>query len=219
MGSHGCENLIDYEASIQKLIRHIRYLRNEKKNEEDFRPPGPLNKRIDLALTYPDSRLRNFDKFRLETLSEVLGTTLNMLEFHWYEFALEDGFNADPVERGDDGWPIAVPSEYSNQGSYKALLWELRRLKDVCNASMNEVSETPPCAQIAARVLLHIRYECDYPRPRKYNKGPEVQELKRICEAAGADLSEERLRGILADELEIFDPLYCEYNDFLVWIQ
>jgi hypothetical protein len=92
-------------------------------------------------------------------------------------------------------------------GAYKAALVRMAELAD----SARRVQAALPSPRkrralpFAALAYLHLRRDYDCQRPTLYDAGFDVREFGRLCRQAGLHLSDERLRGALADALRAFD--------------
>ena len=193
MGSVGVRNMLDYDASIQRLISQVTLIHSSTWS------PTPK-------------------KTKLKSLAADLVEMANLLqEEYWAD--LEDAFDAGLIEW--DAHSYRVVPESSNIGRYKNLTWELNELADLAS---NKADDLPnprkkTASSYAAMGLLHIMYETGMDKPKLYDSGLSVQELKKICDASGITLSVERIRGILKGALEKFDPLMGDYDEFFVWSQ
>ena len=139
-------------------------------------------------------------------------------------FFLEEEFNKDPPpEVGLNGSKIPFPG--NNAGRYKGVLWCLRELADTADymADGNPKPRTKPELPMAADFFLHLWFAAGKDRPALHNTSPAVLALKSALDGAGYQLSPERVRGILTDALNKFDPHYCldywQLDQFKVWSQ
>jgi hypothetical protein len=108
---------------------------------------------------------------------------------------------------GLDGYPIEESPLNTKAGSYQETTWRIRWLADSAREAANRLPNPRQKRALpyAAMGLLHLRQRYDFPRPALSNNSEEVNELDRICRAAGIFLSRERLRGALAQALKEFD--------------
>jgi len=219
---------LDYEASIKRLVAFVRTVHENEKLATGAgrrRPPSREKKALEVAGSYLPYFDPSHDRLKLQILADQLEKTLSLLEMPFYEFSLEDEFNADPDEYETDpatGWRqrVPVPPAYSRAGSYKALLWEIRRLIDASKKESDALPDKRKRAErLAAAGLLHVLYEADQDRPKLYDNGPAVVELERVLLEAGIALSRERIRGLLAEALENFQPCDGAFNHILVFCQ
>jgi hypothetical protein len=137
-------------------------------------------------------------------------------------FYLECKFDEDPPSHvGEDGRWITAPG--ANTARYKGLLWELRALAETAErmADENPKPRTKPELPMAADFFLHLWLAAGKDRPSLYDKSDAVTALNGVLTGAGYSLSIERVRGILSDALEKFDPHFCldpwQLESFMVW--
>lgn len=137
-------------------------------------------------------------------------------------FYLECAFDRDPPpEVGDDG--KRIPYSGNNAMRYKILRSQLEELAETADrqADENPKPRTKPGLPMAADFFLHLWLAAGNDKPSLYDKGAAVTALNGVLTAAGYPLSIERVRGILADALEKFDPHYCldqwQLDRFMVW--
>jgi hypothetical protein len=179
-----CEQQTDYERGIFRLIEYVRQLSDT---------PSPTERRK--AITAIADRL-NAVLFDLETSGAAQG-------------AIEDEHDQVPwPEVGFDGLPIPVPNW---DVSYSATLGHMRALVDSAKRAADKLPNPRERNALpsAALGLLHLRIKHGFDRPRLSDTSPDVQELKRVCEAAGLFKSAETLRNALSKELQSFDPYYA----------
>lgn len=145
----------------------------------------------------------------LGELANKLDQTASLLAEHrWIH--LEEAFNADPPpDIGFDGMPIKN-TEY-RAGKYAGLY---RGIEELAEFARKEKEKLPNArkkraVKVAALGLLHVRYQCGHGQPSLYDQGEEVTALLGICEKANMVLSRERLRGLLKEALDTFDPTFC----------
>lgn len=76
---------------------------------------------------------------------------------------------------------------------------------------------------MTADFFLHLWLAAGKDRPKKYNKGEAVTALQTVMSAAKYELSPDRVRGILSDALDKFDPYFCldqwQLDRFIVYRQ
>lgn len=161
-----------------------------------------------------DSRRHRGLAKRLRSIASTLD------EQEW--FFLEGEFDKDPPPRVvEDGSWIAHPG--ANTARYKGLLSRLLELAETAErlADENPKPRTKPELPMAADFFLHLWLAAGRDRPSLYDKGAAVEALQGVLEKAGHPLSAERVRGILSDALEKFDPHFCldqwQLDRFMVW--
>lgn len=189
---------LDHDASLSRLSD---WLRARRENTFDFAE---------------ESR-------RYRGLADRLTAMAATLDDSEWEF-LECEFDKDPPpEPGLDGYPIPCP--ISNAARFRGLVWRLRDLAAMATqmADANPKPRTKPELPIAADFFLHLWLAAGYDKPTLYDKGPAVLSLKAALEDAGYPLSDERVRGLLTNALEKFDPHFCldqwQLDRLFVWRQ
>ncbi|MDP3494217.1 MAG: hypothetical protein Q8R82_13985 [Hyphomonadaceae bacterium] len=189
---------LDLAASLKKLSEWLSVLRT---NGYDFSE---------------DSR-------RHQGLATKLRSTAALLDGQEWSY-LEDRFDDDPPpEVGADGLPIPYPG--NNAARYKILLSQLRELAETADrlADENPKPRTKPEIPMAADFFLHLWLAAGNERPTLYGNGPAATALGCALSAAGYVLSNERVRGILAEALNKFDPHFCldqwRLDRLMVWHQ
>lgn len=196
--SNSASPTLDLTASLKKLSGWlVRY----RESDYDFAADGRRHRGL---------------AERLRAIAALLD------EDEW--FYLEEEFNKDPPpEVGEDGTKIPYPG--NNAARYKGLLWRLRELADTADslADGNPKPRTKPELPIAADFFLHLWLEAGNDRPTLYDGSPAVTALRSVLVDAGCPLSPERVRGILSEALNKFDPFYCldqwQLDRFKVWYQ
>lgn len=171
--------MLDYEKSIDRLIERVKLI-----NTSDWKPAQEIKELGDLI-----NQLKN------------LAAMMDM-DCYW---DLEEEFNQPQENWQSDG---TTGPKIERAGFYSSLRWKLLELAEFA-AKKKESLPNPRqrhALPFAAKGLLHIMRECNMDRPALYNDSKSVQELKRICEAAGIVLSNERLRGALSEALADFSP-------------
>lgn len=146
--------------------------------------------------TSPTEAVREYRDLaeRLEGVAELLD------EPRWGELEAE----CDRPGTGLDGYPIA------NTGRYQGAIL---RLREIANDAYRLADEYPnarakPELGWAAAYFLHLWLEAGRDRPTLYDNSEAAEALGRILKAGGYPLSPSRVRGILSDALETFDPTY-----------
>lgn len=189
---------LDLDASLKKLSEWLSVLRT---NGYDFSE---------------DSR-------RCHGLATKLMSTAALLDGQEWSY-LEDRFDEDPPpEIGADGLRIPYPG--NNAARYKILLSQLRELAETADrlADENPKPRTKPEIPMAADFFLHLWLAAGNERPTLYGNGPAVTALGCALSAAGYVLSSERVRGILTEALNKFDPHFCldqwRLDRLMVWHQ
>lgn len=187
--------MYDYRASLQGLSERIRAMREEMR-ETEWRP------------TEEEEQLRSVAT-DLERMADRIGTDPLL--------RLKRTFDAGETgETGPDGQPGA-PRE-PRTGRFEVLRMQMRALAET--ARMEAESMIDPRRReyldFCADVFLHIRYECEIPRPDLSDKSDAVADFASVCERAGVMLSRKRLRELLDDALRRFDS--CEIPDGLARI-
>ncbi len=187
---------LNLEASLSKLSEWLAWRRE---NRYDY---------------VEDSRRHRGLATRLRSITSMLD------EQEW--LYLECEFDKDPPPRvGDDGSWIAHPG--ANTARYKGLLSQLTELAETADrlAEENPKPRTKPELPIAADFFLHLWLAAGRDKPSLYDKSAAVEALQGVLENAGHPLSAERVRGILSDALEKFDPHFCldqwQLDRFMVW--
>jgi hypothetical protein len=163
------------------------------------------------------------DSRRYHGLATKLMSTAALLDGQEW-FYLECGFDEDPPHTiGADGLPIPYPG--NNAARYKILLSQLRELAETAErlADENPKPRTKPEIPMAADFFLHLWLASGNKRPTLYEHGPAVTALAGALSAAGYCLSNERVRGILTEALNKFDPHFCldqwRLDRLMVWRQ
>lgn len=179
-----CEQQTAYEQGISRLIEYVRQWSDT---------PSPTARRK--AISALADRLNDLLR-ELETSGAAQG-------------AIEDEHDQEPPpEVGFDGLPIPAPKWgvcYSET---------LQHMWDLVDSAKRAADKLPnprkrKSLPVAALGLLHLRMTHGFDRPRLSDTSPDVQELKRVCEAAGLIKSAETLRNALSKELQSFDPYYA----------
>ena len=179
-----CEKQADYERGISRLVDYVRQLSDT---------PSPTEQRR--AITALADRLNDL-LFDLETSGAAQGA----IEYEHDQAA--------PAEIDFDGLPTPAPKWGV---SYSATLGHMR---DLVSSAKRAADKLPNPRErnalpFAALGLLHLRIKHGFDRPRLSDTSPDVQELKRVCEAAGLFKSPETLRNALSKELQSFDPYFA----------
>lgn len=176
-----------YEAAIVRLIERARQI------DQAGREWSPTPKRK-----------------KLEEIAKRIDELVAVLHEHGSaQFALEECHDrAPPPEFGANGLPLEVEQWGA---SYKGTIGHMC---DLAESARRAAAELPHpnekrALPFAALGLLHIRWRFGQPRPTLYEAGPCVQELKRVCDAAGLPRSTVALRGALKGALAEFDRFYC----------
>jgi hypothetical protein len=125
------------------------------------------------------------------------------------QFGIEHAHDSqDDSQCEPDGLPLGWCS-------YKATRMHMRHLAETAErwaAALPDPRERV-AAPFAALVLLHLRYQYDFPRPSLYADGPDVNELRLVLSSAGIHLSATRVRNLLANALKEFDPFLFPYQE------
>ena len=188
---------LDLEASLERLSDWIAVSKDVKPSLLDSK------KYLDLA----------------EELKEIVG---RLDDGKW--FYLEDKFDEDPPpEISIDGKKIPYPG--NNAQRYQILLSNMRELADVAAQIGNE-SPKPrqkPWQALAADFFLHIWVAAEKDKPAMSDASEAVKSFSNVLEKGGCPLSVERVRGLLSQASQIFDPFYCvdrwTLDRLMVWHQ
>jgi hypothetical protein len=189
---------IDLDASLKRLAEWLALRRDNQ---------------IDYA---EDSRRYNGLAKRLRGIAAVL-------EGQEWSF-LESEFDKDPPPMiGEDG--MKIPSPDSNASRYKILVSRLLELAETAGRMADEIPspQAKPELSLAADFFLHLWLAAGNERPKMYDKGAAVTALRRVLSDAKYELSPERVRGILSDAWNKFDPYFCldqwQLDRFIVYRQ
>jgi hypothetical protein len=138
---------------------------------------------------------------QLETVADLLD------EPRWVDLESE-------IETGD-----------TNAGRYQGAIMRLREIAEEAARMADEYpnARAKPELSLAAAYFLHLWYHAGRERPALYDNSEAVGALADILTAGGYVLSPARVRGILAQALETFDPHLTppgfDSGRFLVWCQ
>lgn len=156
-------------------------------------------------------------------LASKLMSTVDLLNGEEW-FYLECEFDKDPPPTiSANGLPILYPG--NNAARYKILLSQLRELAETAErlADANPKPRTKPEIPMAADFFLHLWLAAGNKRPTLYDAGPAVTALSGTLSAGGYVVSNERVRGILTEALNKFDPHFCldqwRLDRLMVWRQ
>lgn len=194
-----CQYLdLDLDASLKKLSE---WLAMRRANEHSF--------------TENSRRHRGLSE-RLRALAAVLD------DDEW--FYLEEAYDQDPPPTvGLNGMPI--PYSGNNAMRYKILRSQLRELAETADrmADGNPKPRSKPELPLAGDFFLHLWLAAGFDRPSLYDDGPAVTSFKSVLDDAKYVLTAQRVRGILSEALDRFDPHYCldqwQLDRLMVWRQ
>ena len=120
---------------------------------------------------------------------------------------LEAAYDAEPPREFDfDG--SKIDPGVSNTGRFAGLRFRLQELARTAKEQLEELPSARERNEVphAARLFLHLRYECGMPPPTLYDDGEAVTEFSRLCQTENVFLSSVRIRKILSEVLKTFDP-------------
>lgn len=175
--------MVDYEHGISRLIERVRGMA------------------VAFDVTTLHSEIMHFSE-RLKGLASDLD------ELGSAQFNIECEHDKEPTpDIGLDGYPMPSPDWGC---TYKATLMHMGSLADSAKRAADSLPKPRQrlALRFAAMGVLHLRYRNDFPNPRLSDNSPDVQELKRVCEAAGIFKSIETLRNALSTEMKSFDRHY-----------
>lgn len=177
-----------YEIRIQRLIEIVKRIHENEWSSTDRKKAiktiaNKLKETADL-LRLCGSAQQDIELFHDECVTPAQVTGLNGL----------------PIEQD------SVNPSYRSIQQYVQLL-----AKSACLAAEQlPAARTKNALKFAARGLLHLRYDYDFPQVSLYDNSEDVIELERICKQLGIHLSRERLRGALSESFKTFDPRFME---------
>ncbi len=143
----------------------------------------------------------------LTELVSLLDVTAEALSQERYSF-FADAYNQRFRDHIDaDGWLNYGPMPAVSYAGTRHALLALADFARDYKIRLPKPREKK-AARFAADAILHFLYESGSSKPTIYNNSTAVNELKSVCDQAGVVLSRERLRGLLAERLQIFDPTW-----------
>lgn len=190
--------MLDYNESINRLIAKVSAIHKAEKD---------TSHRTSEARSYRD-------------LADTLDETAALLDQGRYCY-LEEMFNQPLDDYVDfDGKVNRGPFR---EVRYKGIYWALRDLAEFARRTAKEVPSSRKrfAAPFAARAFLHILYDAGKPMPTLHDYSDATKALQELCAKAGVFLSSERIRGLMSDALNDFDPLYFPFgflDDVLVFV-
>lgn len=150
---------------------------------------------------------------KLEDAAEIL--TSCSAQFDLEVFHDKRGLPEEVI--GIDGWP--EPQEDSDWPIYQSIKWDIRLLAESARLCAESVpnSRRKFALEFAARGLLHLRFDYEFPPPVKYKDSDDVFELERVCINAGMMLSRESYLNAITKVLKTFDPRYTEPEFYFLY--
>lgn len=185
----------NYQRGLERLVEYVTHIHEAESKRNDERWD------------------RTEHKKRIEKVADELKKTADLLSgqsSELFDIEMAHDERRQPTKSvGINGWHS---EENELLPSMEAIESLIRDLAESASSAAQRIPHpnTKRALPIAAKGLLHLRYECGFPKPVLSNNSEEVIDLGIVCKKASMVYSPERLRGALSLAIKDFDPTSAE---------